>query len=113
MLQRLFNRILFLFTLCVSIIVCSILWKKDTFRDTFASLEITYLPDTFWFIDVIFGWPMIVAITATGIWLVLQQFRLHSVIKKIKINCMFLLAVLMVAVAWLSIVYIPFYFSMR
>ncbi|MBX2809250.1 MAG: hypothetical protein KTR20_11525 [Cellvibrionaceae bacterium] len=111
MLKRLFNRVLLFFTLCIAIVVASILWKKDDFRDTFSGLDVAYLPDKYWFIDFIFGWPMILAIAATTFWVILQQFRIDSVIAKIKINALFLLGIFIIATVWLSIVYIPFYSS--
>ncbi len=111
MLQRLFHRILFFFTLCSAIVVTSIFMNKDDFRDTSANLNIAYLPEKYWLIDFVFGWPIIVGIIIVMMWITLQQFRIDSVVKKMKINALFLLSIFIIAMTWMSIIYIPFYSS--
>jgi len=109
MIKRLLNRILFIFCILVSVVVSSILVKKDNFRATYTDLNITYLPDNYKFIDFLFGWPILFAIVLGTGWLVWMQFNIESVIKKLKINALFLLVLFCIAMVWLSIVYIPFY----
>ncbi len=107
MLKRFLNRLLFFFTLCTTATVVAILLNKDDFRETYSQLGITYIPDKYWLINFIFGWPVIVTLLALAAWLTVQQFRIDSVIRKVKLNSIFLMSTLLIIIMWFSIVYIP------
>lgn len=109
MLKRIANRILYVFLMLNGIGLVIILANKDSFRETYADLGITLVFDRYWLLNIIFGWPIIIAVVIALMWTTWRQLKKIPVGQKIKWNSIVFLSLFTCSAAWMAQVYWPFY----